>query len=95
MPKGIAYFKDGHEEEILYSTVYTREGRTYIEFVTPSGEYMYKEWVLEMPLHMKRLTHGFFKWERRPDMHKDWEPVDIIISITLNIPFPKTTEYYT
>lgn len=79
MAKGIAYFKDGHEEEILHSIVYSKSGLTHIDFMTPSGAYVYEEFILEGPVN--HIEHRFYT-----DLPR-LEEADIQ-SIKLEMPFP-------
>ena len=61
---GIAYFFDGHTEEIITYSTYPRNGWECVDFMTISGEYSYI--VEAVPLFMDdipllRARHSFYE----------------------------------
>ena len=61
---GIAYFSDGHTEEIITYSTYPRNGWECVDFMTISGEYSYI--VEAVPLFiddipLRRGRHSFYE----------------------------------
>ena len=78
---GIAYFSDGHTEDIFSYSMYPRNGCECVDFETISGEYSY---ILEaVPLFMDDIPlqigrHGFYK-----------QGTNELVDITRIVLFPK------
>lgn len=60
---GIAYFKDGHKERIIWANdKVTAQGFPYIiEFVTESGLYRYEETLEKLPNRLEIKKYHFVK----------------------------------
>ena len=58
MVVGIAYFKDGHTEEITYYKSLTNDG---VIFHTSSGWYKYFEYIHELEIGYLIKRHAFYE----------------------------------
>lgn len=65
MPKGIAYFKDGHAEEIIDYRTFGLSG--FAGFTTSSGTYYYEE-------NVHKISDGYFA--KRHKFSKAGRPID-------------------